>query len=62
MADSQVTLTAEECQFLAGLLELVLKDTRVEEHRTRTPAYRQFVLHREALLTALLGKLGQRAA
>ncbi len=61
MADLQVTLTAEEQEFLVELLQRCLKDTRVEEHRTRTPSYREFVLHQEAMMTALLSKLGQPA-
>jgi hypothetical protein len=59
MADSLLTVTAEERQFLVELLELVLKDTRVEEHRTRTPSYREHILQRENLIAGLLGKLGQ---
>ncbi len=57
MADVQLTLTAEEREFLANLLELTLKDTRVEEHRTRTPSYRELVLQREELIEQLLTKL-----
>ena len=30
MAESQLTLTPEERQFLIGLLEMAMKDTRVE--------------------------------
>jgi hypothetical protein len=37
----------------------VLKDTRVEEHRTRTLTYRNHILHRENLLASLLQKLGK---
>ena len=59
MAESQLTLTAEERQYLVDLLETALKEARIEEHRTRTPTYRQHVLHREDLIVALLGKLGQ---
>jgi hypothetical protein len=61
MSELQLTLTAEERTFLAGLLETVLKDTRVEEHRTRTPSYREEIVHREELITAVLGKLGRPA-
>jgi hypothetical protein len=57
MAAFQVTLTAEEHRFLADLLEAVLKDARVEEHRTRTPLYRQHVIHQEDVIAALLAKL-----
>ncbi|HYV39896.1 MAG TPA: hypothetical protein VE988_29685 [Gemmataceae bacterium] len=61
MAESQLTLTAEECTFLTGLLETALKETRVEEHRTRAPGYREHIVKQENLINALLGKLGQAA-
>lgn len=57
MAELQLTLTTEETDYLIELLETRLKETRVEEHRTRTPSYREHVLHHEDLLTALLKKL-----
>jgi len=57
--DSPVTLTAEERKFLAGLLEVALRDTRVEEHRTRTPSYREHIVHHEELIASVLTKLGQ---
>jgi hypothetical protein len=59
MAESQLTLTDEERAFLTGLLELTLKDTRIEEHRTRTPSYREHILHREEVIAGLLRKLGR---
>jgi hypothetical protein len=59
MAESQLTLTDEERTFLVGLLETALKDTRIEEHRTRTPNYREHIIHQEDLITALLSKLGK---
>lgn len=59
MAESHLTLTDEERAYLTNLLQTVLKDTRVEEHRTRTPSYRQHVIHQEDLIISLLGKLGQ---
>jgi hypothetical protein len=62
MAESQVTLTDEERAFLTGLLEITLKDTRIEEHRTRTPSYREHILHREEVIAGLLSKLGQSSA
>ena len=62
MPETQLTLTAEESQFLAGLLEVALRDVRVEEHRTRVPTYREHLLHREALLAGLLAKLGKPRA
>jgi hypothetical protein len=62
MGETQLTLTAEESQFLAGLLEAALRDVRVEEHRTRAPTYREHILHREALMAHLLAKLGKPEA
>ncbi len=59
MNESMLRLTDEERRFLMGLLELVLKDTRVEEHRTRKPSYREHIVHREDLIAHLLDKLGQ---
>ena len=62
MADLQLMLTAEECTFLGSLLESALKEKRVEEHRTRSPSYRENVLQEESLITNLLGKLGRPCA
>jgi hypothetical protein len=62
MAETQLTLTAEESQFLAGLLEVALRDTRIEEHRTRTLTYREHILHREEVIAHLLAKLGKPQA
>jgi hypothetical protein len=60
MAELQLTLTAEEREYLLALLETVLKDKRVEEHRTRTPSYRkEVVLPEENLIVTLLSKLGR---
>jgi hypothetical protein len=59
MAEHQMTLTAEEHEFLRGLLEEALKETRVEEHRTRKLSYREYVLHKENLIEGLLNKLQQ---
>ena len=58
MAELQLTLTAQEREYLQALLESVLKDTRVEEHRTRAPRYREYVLQQEDLIASLIGKLG----
>jgi hypothetical protein len=57
MAELQVTLTAEERQYLLSLLQATLKDKRIEEHRTRTPTYREHVLQEEAITEGLLNKL-----
>jgi hypothetical protein len=57
MPEFALTLTAEEHQYLVEHLETVLKDTRVEEHRTRTPTYRESVLQREKVIQSVLTKL-----
>jgi hypothetical protein len=59
MADTPLTLTADERTFLVQLLETAIKNHRVEEHRTRTPSYREQILQEEKLLEQLLSKLGQ---
>jgi hypothetical protein len=61
MAEQQLTLTDEERAFLADFLQKSLKEMRVEEHRTRTPSYREFILEREHLINGLLQKLGVAA-
>jgi hypothetical protein len=61
MAEFQVTLNSEERQYLLDLLKVTLKETRVEEHRTRTPTYREHVLHKEGIVEGLLNKLQQAA-
>ena len=57
MAELQLTLNVEEREYLVGLLENLLKEKRVEEHRTRGPSYREHLLHQEDLLAGLLSKL-----
>jgi hypothetical protein len=57
MADAPLTLTAEERQFLLGLLEVTQKNTLIEEHRTRVLSYREDIIHREELIASLLDKL-----
>ena len=59
MAEQTLTLTADESKYLVDLLERTLKETQVEEHRTRTPSYREHILHREELAQAILKKLRQ---
>ncbi len=61
MGEIQLTLTKEEREYLAELLETVLKTTRIEEHRTRTPSYRQHVLERENVIIGLMNKLNTAA-
>jgi hypothetical protein len=59
MGELQLTFTSEERDYLASLLEATLKETRVEEHRTRTLTYREHVVHREEVILALLRKIGK---
>jgi hypothetical protein len=59
MDNLQLTLTAEERQYLITSLEAALKERRIEEHRTRTPSYREHVIHQEDVITGLLNKLKQ---
>jgi len=61
MADFQLMLTAQERDCLVNVLESALKKTRVEEHRTRTPSYREHVLDEEEAIASVLGKLGRPA-
>ncbi|MCI0377233.1 MAG: hypothetical protein L0215_06495 [Gemmataceae bacterium] len=62
MTELQLSLTGEERAYLTNLLETVLKEARVEEHRTRTPSYRELILRDEKLIQSLLSKLGKPAA
>ena len=62
MADTQITLTPDEVQHLVALLQTGLKQRRVEEHRTRTPSYREHVLREEECLASVLKKLGRLPA
>ena len=57
MIETQLSLTGEECQFLVSLLERTLKESSIEEHRTRTPLYREHVLQEENVIRGLLTKL-----
>jgi len=62
MAELQVALTPDERNFLVSLLEYELKEKRVEEHRTRTPIYRESVVKQEDVIASLLRKLGKPSA
>ena len=62
MNDVQISISSEERRFLIGFLEEALKGTRIEEHRTRTPSYREHIVEREEIITRLLDKLGQPVA
>lgn len=57
MTEILLALSPEECECLTGILETTLKNTRVEEHRTRTLSYREHIVHEENLVTGLLRKL-----
>ena len=59
--DLQVAMTAAERECLVGILERALKETRVEEHRTRAPTYREHVQDHEQSIVSLLAKLGHAA-
>jgi hypothetical protein len=61
MNDVQLTLDTKERDFLVNLLESVLKEKRIEEHRTRTISFRDYVLQQEAAIVELLRKLGKPA-
>lgn len=62
MTELQLTLSAEEREYLVELLGTTLRNTQIEEHRTRTPTYRQHVLHQEDVIQGLLNKLRQPPA
>ena len=57
MADFHLPLSAQEKNYLLGLLKTMLTETRVEVHRTHTPGYREAVLGEESLERGLLAKL-----
>ena len=59
MAEFQVTLTAEERAYLLDLLKRAVKEMLIEEHRTRTPTYREHVIHQEVIAQGLLNKILQ---
>jgi hypothetical protein len=62
MAEQSLTLSDQERQMLQELLETMLKETKIEEHRTRTLSYRQFVVEREKALESVLNKLRKPTA
>jgi len=61
MSELQMTVPADELHYLMGSLEQKLKETEVEEHRTRTPIYREHLIHEEDLIRSLLAKLRHSA-
>jgi hypothetical protein len=52
-----IALTEEERAHLLSWLEERLKSTLVEEHRTDALTYKQYLVHEEALLESLIGRL-----
>jgi len=58
MPDLNLTLTTEERDVLVGLLETLMKETLVEEHRTESSSFRDRIIKREHLLASILSKLG----
>lgn len=57
MNEFTLFLRDEELAVLKELLEQALRETRIEEHRTRTPSYRQGVIRREEIILDMLKKL-----
>ena len=57
MAEKQITLTVDESKYLVDLLERTLKETEIEEHRTRAPSYREHIIRWEELAEGILKKL-----
>jgi hypothetical protein len=60
-SEPTLALSASERDFLVDLLRTVLKDSRIEEHRTRTPSFRTLIVEREKMIASLLQKLGAPA-
>lgn len=52
-----LVLNEEERTQLLNLLTQALRDTRVEEHRTDAPDYREWVSHRKEILEAIISRL-----
>lgn len=59
MTTFQLPVTAEERELLTSLLEPAQRETRIEEHRTRAPDYREHIVHQNQLIAALLSKLNE---
>jgi hypothetical protein len=52
-----ITLTEDERAQLLSILDQVLRDKRVEVHRTEAPDYRKHVEREEAALQGLIDRL-----
>jgi hypothetical protein len=61
-AQVAITMTEEERAQLLSWLEQRLKNKLVEEHRTETAAYRDYVLHQETILESLINKLREEGS
>jgi hypothetical protein len=57
MNELHIPLTTAEGQFLENLLANTLKDLSIEEHRTRTPTFRQSVTEQKDLAKVVLDKV-----
>jgi hypothetical protein len=55
--DRTLTLTGEEQVLVHDLLDLALRETRVEARRTHTPDFRSLVQHQEHLIRGILSRL-----
>jgi hypothetical protein len=62
MNEFQIVLSAEEKEVLAKLLEHEISQRLVEEHRTRSPSYREYIQHDESVLQGVLTKLNEAHA
>ena len=56
-AEFVLNLTEEERSQLLNWLEQKQRNTLVEEHRTDSPKYKDYVLHKEEILEKLINKL-----
>jgi hypothetical protein len=61
MTELHLPLTAAEYQILVEFLEEKLKETEIEEHRTRTLTYRENVTRQEEAIKSVLNKLRRLA-
>jgi hypothetical protein len=61
MNEIHLSLNAEERELLKKLLEREISQRLIEEHRTRTPSYREYIEHDESVLRGVLAKLNDAA-
>ncbi|MFI5455701.1 MAG: hypothetical protein ACHRXM_09645 [Isosphaerales bacterium] len=59
LSSHTLTLSSEERDTLLDLLRQALGETRVEVHRTHTPAFRDKVLGQECIIRAVIERLEQ---